>query len=219
MNTAYDSILFDLDGTLVDSRLDLAASVNEALASVGAEPLAHETVFGFIGRGARTLITRSLAAAGADAALYDDMLAAFKSVYDQHLLDTTRPYPGVEETLAALAHKQMAVVTNKPVAFARAMLAGLRLAKYFPVIVGGGPVRELKPAPEPLLHALGELGTDLKHALLVGDSVVDIETARAARMRVCAALYGFEEEEALRAQSPDHVIARFPDLLTVRGVS
>ncbi|HEU5394282.1 MAG TPA: HAD hydrolase-like protein, partial [Candidatus Methylomirabilis sp.] len=138
MRLRVDLVIFDLDGTLVDSRQDLTASVNHAVGRLGLLPLSLETVAGFVGDGVGPLLTRALTAArgSADEAEVEAGLRAFREHYGLHLLDATRPYPGVPEALQALGHKAMAVATNKPRAYAQTILAGLGLHHHFRLVLG-----------------------------------------------------------------------------------
>lgn len=189
-------IVFDLDGTLVDSRRDLAASANELLASFGADALETPAVLAMVGEGARTLVSRVLAAGGVDADL-DDALNRFLGIYDRRLLDHTRPYPGVVATLDRLAREAaLAVLTNKPQAPTGRLLAELGLARYFAAAIGGDTALGRKPSPAGLQAIAARAGVAPPETLMVGDSWVDIETARRAAVRACFADYGFGEPPA-----------------------
>ena len=182
MRRAVELLIFDLDGTLVDSRQDLAASVNHALGRLGLPPLSVETVAGFVGDGAQALLTRALVAARgvADEAEVEAGLRAFREHYAAHLLDATRSYPGVPEALQALSHKAMAVATNKPRAYALAILEGLGLHQHF--------------------------------RLVVGDSPHDVAMARAVGCGACAVTYGLRPREELVAAAPDFLLDDLRDL-------
>jgi phosphoglycolate phosphatase len=187
-------VVFDLDGTLVDSVEDLARAVNAALAQLGARaPLEIESVRRFIGDGARRLMERSVAAARLPVTV-DVALPVFVDRYRAHLLETTRLYPGVLETLDALRDRRLAVLTNKPGEMSRAILAGLGVAERFERIWGGGDVPRPKPDPEGLLRLMRECGVGPADTVVVGDSAVDIETARAVAARSVGVTYGFAPE-------------------------
>jgi phosphoglycolate phosphatase len=196
-------IVFDLDGTLIDSRRDLADSANALLESCGVGPLSEERIGRMVGEGAATLVARVFEATGR--AQPPDALARFLELYDQRLLQHTRPYAGIPEVLDALSGRaQLAVLTNKPLASTRRILAGLDLAAYFreAAVVGGDGPFPRKPDPAALRALMADAGADSDATLLVGDSVVDFRTARAALAAVCLARYGFGFEgfplEALR---------------------
>lgn len=199
-------LVFDLDGTLVDSRRDLAAATNAALGRVapGVEALPLEVVTSFIGEGARLLVERSLRYAGLDLPP-EEVLPVFFECYRERLLDTTRLYPGVAQALEALAGTTLAVLTNKPGEFSRAILDGLGVASHFARIWGAGDVPERKPDPAGLRRLLAGLGADAAGTWMVGDSAIDVQTARAAGLRVTGVTWGFDPV-ALRAAGPDRLL-------------
>ena len=185
-------IVFDLDGTLVDSRQDIAESANATLVACGAQPLSEEAIGRMVGDGAPTLIARACAAAGVPQP--PDALDRFLSMYDGRLLSHTRPYDGIPELLEQLARRaSLAVLTNKPLAATRRILTGLDLSRYFPPdrIVGGDGQFPRKPDPAGLAHLMASAGVAADETALVGDSVVDWRTACAATTRVLLARYGF----------------------------
>lgn len=198
----YDHVVFDLDGTLVDSRLDLAAAVDHVLQVLGVPLLPFETIYGFIGEGARRLVQRSLGPAHAHRV--DEALALFLAYYGQHLLDRTHPYPGVAETVATLhaCGVILSVLSNKPEELSRAILAGCApagrgLLPYFTAVIGGDSLPARKPDPSGL-RCLSELtGIPTERTLLVGDSRIDIETARAAGVAFCGVTWGIRPDEVL----------------------
>lgn len=176
-------LVFDLDGTLIDSVPDLHAAVVAMLAGLGRAPLDRATVQSFIGNGVARLVARALAATGgADAALEAEGLAAFRAAYDAAPADRTRPYPGVEALLAraCAAGVPLAVCTNKPEAPARVILDRLGLAPRFAAVIGGDTLAVLKPDPRPLEAALAAIGAAPGRAVYVGDSETDEATAHAA---------------------------------------
>jgi phosphoglycolate phosphatase len=188
---SYRLIVFDLDGTLIDSRRDIAESANTLLEECGATPLAEEQVGRMVGDGAATLVARTFAAAGLTSP--PDALERFVAIYGRRLLRHTRPYPRIPEVLAHLARRAaLGVLTNKPRAATQEILVGLDLAGYFgtAVIAGDGPFPR-KPDPRGLLHLAGTAGIPAAATLLVGDSAIDWRTARAASTAICLARYGF----------------------------
>jgi phosphoglycolate phosphatase len=199
-------LVFDLDGTLVDSTRDLAAATNAALqqAAPGAPEVPLAAVVRFVGEGARLLIERSLRHAGLDLDA-DQVLPLFLDCYGKRLLDTTRLYPGVAEGLDALAARTLAVLTNKPGPFSRTILEGLGVASRFARIWGAGDVSERKPAPSGLLRLAAELGARREETLMIGDSVTDVATARAAGIAVVGVAWGLDPP-GLRAAEPDRIL-------------
>ena len=185
-------IVFDLDGTLVDSRRDLAASMNALLVESGAAPLPEVTIGRMVGEGAATLVARAFAAAERQQPA--DALDRFLAIYDDHLLDHTRPYDGIPELLGALrARAALAVLTNKPLRSTRRVLAGLDLARFFSddrVIGGDGPFAR-KPDPSGLRHLMALASAAPDDTTLVGDSITDWRTGLNASIAVCLVRYGF----------------------------
>jgi phosphoglycolate phosphatase len=185
-------IVFDLDGTLVDSQRDIAESANELIESSGARPLREDAIAQMVGDGASALVARAFAAASL--APPPDALARFLTLYDARLLRYTRPYDGVTEVLDALGRRTpLAVLTNKPLGATRRILEGLDLARHFAedaVLGGDGPFPR-KPDPAGLLHLAARVGADAASTLMVGDSVADWRVARRASARMCLARYGF----------------------------
>lgn len=214
MRRRVDLVIFDLDGTLVDSRQDLSASVNHALGRLGLPPLSLETVAGFVGDGVGPLLARALTAArgAADEAEVEAGLRAFREHYALHLLDATRPYAGVPEALQALGRKAMAVATNKPQGYALAILEGLGLHHHFRLVLGGDSTPHKKPHPAQAEAILAAVGLPPAAALMVGDSPQDVAMARAAGCGACAVTYGLRSREELAAAAPDFLLDDLRDL-------
>jgi phosphoglycolate phosphatase len=185
-------VAFDLDGTLIDSRRDLADSANEMLAGYGAPPLADEAIVRMVGAGAEQLVARALAAARVDAPV-EDALALFLAAYDRRLTNFTRPYQGVPDLLEELHARELglALVTNKPLEQSVNILEAFDLLKYFQWRVGGDGPLPRKPAPDGLYAVMRDASAGNDDTMLVGDSGVDLQTARNAGVRVCLARYGF----------------------------
>lgn len=182
-------VVFDLDGTLVDSAEDIARSVNELLSDLGRPALPHERIVGYIGNGVHKLLERSLGGPGQKEV--DAAVAPYLSIYRRRLLEHTRPYPGVVEALEVLRRgPTLAVLTNKPIFESLAILEGLALRGYFRGVYGGDSFARKKPDPIGVLHLLEETGSAREETLLVGDSAVDAETARRASVRSCLVTYG-----------------------------
>ncbi|MDL2357013.1 MAG: phosphoglycolate phosphatase [Pseudomonadota bacterium] len=188
------AVLVDLDGTMVDTAPDLAEAVNAMLAELGCAPMTAAAVGAFIGHGAPRLVARVLAAAGLAASVGQ---ADAEALFYRHYARTNgrygAPYAGVRAGLAALgaAGYRLACVTNKPIAFAEALLESTGLRRHFAAVVGGDSIAAMKPSPQPLLHACALLGVDPLHALMVGDSAVDAAAAHAAGMPVWLVSYGY----------------------------
>jgi phosphoglycolate phosphatase len=197
------ALVFDLDGTLIDSAPDIHAAANRVFAARGLPGFAFDTVRGFIGNGVAVLVSRLLAHQGLPdhGPLQADLVRDFISIYEE-AFDLTKLYPGVAEALDRLADAghRLAICTNKPEGPARAALRHFGLAGHFPVVIGGDSLPQRKPDPAPLQAALAGLGG--RAALFVGDSEVDAETARAAAVPLALFTGGYRKAapEALGAR-------------------
>jgi phosphoglycolate phosphatase len=215
--SAVRVLIFDLDGTLIDSKRDLALSIDAMLAYMGRAPLAHEKIFGFVGNGAPVLVRRALNEGAPPGEINDAEadrgLAYFLSYYRTHMLDNTVAYPGVREGLALLAQHPMAVLTNKPVNFSRAILDGLGLSRYFRYVYGGNSFEKKKPDPMGVDVLLRELNSTPREAMMVGDSDVDVRTARNAGIWACGVTYGLGAD-GLHVNPPDLLVDSLADLPT-----
>lgn len=210
-------VVFDLDGTLVDSAGDLAAAVNATLRhfSPAALPVPLEKVRAFVGDGAAMLVARTLAAAQVDVPK-EVALPVFLENYRTRLLDTTALYPGVRESLDALRDRTLAVLTNKPGVMSRRILEGLGVADRFARICGAGDVPAKKPDPAGLLMLLADAGIPPAAAVLVGDSAIDVRTGRAAGVRTVGVTYGFDPG-SFNASPPDMLISDLRELAAPLG--
>lgn len=208
-------LIFDLDGTLIDSKLDLALSANAMLEHMGRAPLPHEKVYSFVGNGAPVLIRRCLnegsAAGEITDADVDRGLSYFLSYYRQHMLDNTVAYPGVREGLDLLHGHTLAVLTNKPVKFSKAIIDGLGLARYFRYVYGGNSFKRKKPDPMGVQVLLRDLDSSPEGAMMVGDSEVDVRTARNAGVWACGVTYGLGAD-GLKLNPPDLLVDSLADL-------
>ncbi len=204
-------LIFDLDGTLIDSRLDLANAVNAARAEFARGPLPNEVIYKYVGNGAPVLIQRAM---GPDAQP-DEVSAAlefFLDYYGRHALDETKLYPGVAESLDDLrdAGAAMAVLTNKPVRMSRAIVEGLGVASYFRRIYGGNSFEHKKPHRIGIDALRNETGAGPEETWMIGDSYVDIQTARNAEVRSCGVTYGFQPE-TFHEFPPDLLVNRLEE--------
>jgi phosphoglycolate phosphatase len=204
-------LIFDLDGTLIDSRLDLVHSVNAALEHMGRLTLPHELIESYVGNGVAVLIQRALGPNPAEEEVERGQ-KFFLAYYREHMLDNTVAYPGVPETLEALRDRPMAVLTNKPVRFSEDIIAGLGLARYFRFVYGGNSFASKKPDPIGVQTLLRDLDTPPQEAMMVGDSGVDVRTARNAGIWACGVSYGLGLD-SMRADPPDVMLDNFSELL------
>ncbi|HLG99025.1 MAG TPA: HAD-IA family hydrolase [Bryobacteraceae bacterium] len=188
-------LIFDLDGTLIDSKLDLVHSVNAARAHMDLAPISADLVASYVGSGAPVLMRRALGPDASEAEV-QTALRYFLDYYREHMLDNTYLYPGVREALDRMhdAGTRMAVLTNKPVRFSEALVAGLGLGSHFFRIYGGNSFEQKKPDPVGILRLLEESGVEKERAMMVGDSNVDVRTARNAQVMACGVTYGFQPE-------------------------
>ncbi len=197
-------LIFDLDGTLVDSRLDVANAIRHALVQLGQAPLPHEEIYRFVGNGIQRSIERILGTQASD--LVEQAVQLYRQHYGQHLLDHTVLYPHVEETLDAFRHKKKAIISNKRQEPTVAILEGLGISHHFNMILGGDQVEEKKPAPEAVLRAVNQLAVAPRDAIMIGDSPDDIQAGQAAGLITCGVTYGFHPRERLLAEKPDYLI-------------
>lgn len=207
-----DLLVFDLDGTLIDSKLDLALAVNATRAHMGMPPLDVERVSTYVGNGAPVLIRRALGEQATEGEI-EKALEFFLESYRAHELDNTRLYPGVKESLGRLhaAGKRLAVLTNKPVAMSRAIVEGLGVASHFFRIYGGNSFDFKKPHPIGVETLLAETGVERAQTLMIGDSSVDIQTARNAGVSSCGVTYGFAPQ-TLHEPAPDLLVDRIEEM-------
>jgi phosphoglycolate phosphatase len=212
-------VIFDLDGTLIDSRLDLVHSVNAALRHIGRPELAEDVIASYVGDGAPILIQRALGAEAADEALVRRGLEFFLSYYREHKLDHTTVYPGIAQALSAIqgasngtpngsqngTRRKLAVLTNKPVNPSRAIVEALGMGQFFSQVYGGNSFATKKPDPEGARNLLEESGVKSEQAAIVGDSPVDVRTGRNAGLWTVGVTYGFAPR-SLENESPDVLV-------------
>ena len=203
--TTHDLLIFDLDGTLVDSKKDLADSVNATRAFMGLAPLPLEQVSSYVGNGAPMLVRRALP--DADEAQLARGLEHFLDYYREHMLDSTTLYPGVRYALDELhaAHIPLAILTNKPVRFSIQLMEGMGLDLHFFRIYGGNSFAEKKPHPMGINMLVAESGASRDRTIMVGDSAVDVLTARNACVKSCGVTWGFQPETLVEAP-PDILV-------------
>jgi phosphoglycolate phosphatase len=209
----FEAVLFDLDGTLIDSARDLMEALNRLLAEEGLRAVDLDETRAMIGDGARVLLERALTRTGADPGRAGALLPRLLAEYERQGTRHTRPYPGVVETLQALraAGLRLAVVTNKPEAATHAVLADLALAPLFEAVVGGDTLPQRKPDPAPVREALARLGLAPERAAMVGDNHHDVQAGQAAGLPVIAVTYGYAHG-APETFGARRLIARFDEL-------
>jgi phosphoglycolate phosphatase len=212
---AAPTIVFDLDGTLIDTAPDLVDTLNVVFAREGWPPVPYETARNTIGGGARMMIARGIAAEGIAVApaKLEQLFADFIAHYTEHLADRSRPFPGLTDALDVLASGgcRFAVCTNKLERLSVLLLKQLKLADRFAAICGQDTFGIQKPNPEVLRRTVTAAGGSLPHAIMIGDSVTDIRTARAAGIPVIAVDFGYSERPVYEL-GPDRIISHFAQL-------
>ncbi len=208
----FDLLIFDLDGTLIDSKRDLANSVNATRVHMGREPIDDEVASSWVGNGAPVLIRRAMGREASEADV-ETALAYFLAYYRDHMLDNTVLYPGVREGLDQLrdAGLKMAVLTNKPVRFSQTLVDGLGLGGHFVQVYGGNSFDQKKPHPMGIDVLRQETGAAADRTLMIGDSPVDVRTARNAGVPCCGVSWGLQPE-SLRTENPDLLVDRMEEL-------
>jgi phosphoglycolate phosphatase len=210
--TAVELLIFDLDGTLIESKWDIAASVNLTLVELGLPQRPLEEIFGFVGDGVKKLLRLAV---GEDSRVsFEDALRVFRGHYLAHCLDRTRFYPGVEDALTHFTDKRKAVATNKSIEYTEVILNGLG-SHHFHFVVGGDNGFGLKPEPGMLLHIMERLNVPKDRTVLVGDSTNDINGGHNAGIRVCAVGYGMGNRQKMAACQPDWFIERPEELMEI----
>ncbi|MCV6587959.1 MAG: phosphoglycolate phosphatase [Marinobacterium sp.] len=215
------AVLFDLDGTLIDSVPDLGHAVDRMLQRMGLVPVGETAVRQWVGNGAQMLVKRALVrhlnteGAVLNPAVFDHAYQLFLEFYRQKTAERSVLYPGVSECLLQLQAEgvKMAVVTNKPMQFTTPMLDGFGLSGYFDCILGGDSLAVKKPDPQPLQHAMKVLGSTPQTTLMVGDSVNDLQAARAAGCPVICVPYGYNHGNNIADSKPDMMVEQLDHML------
>ncbi len=212
-------LIFDLDGTLINSALDLALAVNYMLETLEQEIFSEDVIHGWVGNGALTLVKRALSGSSTvdeklDNDYIQESLKIFLDYYEKNLCNATVPYPHVISTLKTLKEKYtLAIVTNKPFAFVSPILKGLEMDGLFELILGGDSLSQKKPHPMPLLHVCESLGVSVEDSVMVGDSKNDILAANACGMDSVGVTYGYNYGEDIGVHKPTVILDDFLELL------
>jgi phosphoglycolate phosphatase len=212
--TSFQLLVFDFDGTLVDTKKDIADSINRMLKELELPTLDRKILYTFIGKGVNHLITQSLKEVG-----YDDLphaTDAFMRHYEAHLMDQTTLFPNCRETLNYFSNKENTILSNKPTRFITEILDALNWRIPFSTIIGGDSMPAKKPDPGGLLHILEQHKTRSEDALMIGDSLVDVETGKRAGVKTCGVTYGHAGRKSLETAQPDWII---DDLLELKQIA
>lgn len=213
-------LLFDLDGTLIDSAKDLALSINYTLRTLKRKEFSDDIIDTWVGNGAQTLVKRALSGSkiideNIDNVFFEETLSIFLEYYKNNLCEATLPYKNVVNTLQTLQKSgyKMAIITNKPVAFVEPILLALELSSYFELFIGGDSLAQKKPAPEPLLYVCDKFNVAPLNAIMIGDSKNDVLAAKSANIESIAVSYGYNYGEDIRVYSPDVTVDDFANIL------
>jgi phosphoglycolate phosphatase len=203
----YDCLIFDLDGTLLDSKLDLVNSVNWTLGQLGIPVLSYELIYSFVGNGVSDLIRRSVIADGQDnEPRFEAALALFMDHYMEHCLDTTLLFASVYDIIDHYKNKKKAIYTNKSIGFTEKILTGLGVFDEFAIVLGGDSLPTKKPDPAGVYHIMKKLNTIPEKTIIIGDSATDIKTGQAANIKTCGVTYGFRPQKEIEECQPDFIV-------------
>ena len=208
-------IVYDLDGTLIDSRKDIVSSVNWTLTELGFKELPTEKISSFVGSGVANLMRQSLQEISPEALkCHDRSIKLFRRYYGEHLLDQTQLYPSVRKVLEFFKDRKQSVMTNKPQDFSITILKSLGIDSYFFKVMGGDQGFAKKPHPASLLEILKAAEMSPEEVILVGDSATDIETGKNAGVKTIAVTYGFGSREEIQAARPESILNDLEELIT-----
>ena len=204
-------IFYDLDGTIIDTRKDIAQAANYMREQMGMVPLEEKIVERYVGHGLQYLIEGCLETK--DQKVIDKGAKHYRRHYEEHMLDHSRVYPGVVEVLEYFKDRHQAVITNKPNPFSDDMLKALKIRPYFKNVIAGNSEFPKKPNPAAILALMKETQSAADETLFIGDSLIDIETCRNAGIKIAVLTHGFNDEDTLKSGRPDFIFADFIELL------
>lgn len=208
----YELLIFDLDGTLIDTRQDITNSANQMLAHYGLEQKGVDEVTGYVGDGIAKLVERCM---GDEDVNIDEAVLLFKKIYTARLLENTRPYPSIVDLLKQLKVYRKAILTNKAYAPSKAITDGLGLTGYFEIFVGGDTLPRKKPFPDGVNYIIEKAGVGREKSLLIGDGRNDILTAAEAGLQSVYVSWGFSHDSSMTGLSPDFTINHPDELLAI----
>lgn len=204
-------IIYDLDGTLVDTREDIAQAANHMLARMGKPSLSREEICRFVGNGVVSLVQGCLKTQEPEPVRQGVQI--YRAYYAKHFLDYSRLYPGAREVLEYFRQRRQAVITNKPNPFSRDILAGLGILEFFTDLIAGDSGTPVKPDPKAIRSLMDESRVSPQETLVVGDSPIDVEMGRNAGVEAAVLTHGFGEREEIAASNPAAILDHFKDLL------
>ncbi len=208
----FDLCIFDLDGTLVDTRADITAAANDMLAHYNLGAKSVDEVTGYVGDGISKLVERCLKDSPID---FKKAVSHFINAYSSRHLETTKPYPGIDELLDKLKDKKKAVLTNKSAAFSKSIIDALELSGHFSVIVGGDTFKDRKPSPDGIEYIIKQSGIEKAKTVMIGDGKNDILTAKNAGVTSVFVTYGFSKDGSAIELNPDFVVDKPLDLVDI----
>jgi phosphoglycolate phosphatase len=210
--TAKKGLLFDLDGTLINTLADIATAINLARADFSLPALAEEDITSQVGNGMDYLVAQTLPVGDGNLAAARERYAHH---YWEHMLDQSELHDGVRTVLERFGGRPLGVVTNKPISQTEKLLEGLAVRPYFSTVLGGDSLAEMKPHPLPLLHFMREHGLAPEEVAIIGDGVNDVRAGKAAGMLTIGVTFGVSTPEQMAAEEPDHIIGHMADLLDI----
>jgi phosphoglycolate phosphatase len=208
----YELLIFDLDGTLIDTRQDITNSTNQMLAHYGLDQKGVDEVTGYVGDGIARLVERCM---GDEDVHIDEAILLFKKIYTARLLENTRPYPGVVDLLKQLEMYRKAILTNKTYTLSKTITDGLGLTGYFEIFIGGDTLPRKKPFPDGVNYILEKAGVGREKSLLIGDGRNDILTAAETGLQSVYVSWGFSHDSSMTGLSPDFIINHPYELLAI----
>ncbi len=221
-NLQIETIIFDLDGTLVNTTKDLALAMNLTLKHYNCNTITEDRCIELVGDGIVKLVSRAFGESkyndieySFESKFLDSAVELFLEIYQIHLFDNTLPYNGVEKVLQKLKNKKLAVISNKHYEFTLDILKHFQLDSYFEIILGGDSLKLKKPHPEPILHVMKKLNSLPTETIIIGDTDKDIRAGKAAKIYTCAATYGMRDVEELKPFQPDYYINNISELLEI----
>ncbi len=209
-----DLIIFDLDGTLIDSRQDIAHCVNWTLHDMGLPAIDHDVIYSYVGHGVRTLMEGAVKEAHGDDG-YEQAMRLFDKHYSAHLLDHTQLFPGMADVLETYREKSLAIITNKPQKYTDPIIEGLGLGSYFGAVLGREACERPKPHPDPIYKVMATQPADKSRTVIIGDTEVDVVAGKNAGIMTCGVLFGFGNAQLVREAEPDFLIQEVKELLGI----